>query len=229
MSRARVRDYMTEEVISARPDASFKQVVELMTVYDISGIPIVDGDGRLLGIVTEADLLAKEARTGARRPRLVAYLADLVGTQNAIEAHKAEGRTASELMTSELVTARPDEELRKAARRMATEGVKRLPVTDTDGALVGMLSRHDVIHAFDRSDGNLLESVERFLHENLFVQPEAGIDVAVADGIVTLDGWVRYDGDRRVAEALTASVDGVVGVDNHLRFLHPDPKLENVG
>lgn len=225
MPRAKVRDYMTEKIVSVRPDAPFKEVVELLTIYDISGVPVTDDDGRLLGMITEADLLAKEADTGQRRPRLLALLTDLLHGRKAGWARKAEGRTAQEIMSTPVVSTTPGEELRRAAKRMIGAKVKRLPVVE-GGAVVGMLSRHDLMHAFDRPDADLKATVERFLRECLFVEPEAHVEVSVDDGVATLDGSVHFESDRRVAEALVASVDGIVGVENHLRFREPDPRLQ---
>jgi CBS domain-containing protein len=228
MARATVKEYMTTNVVGAHPEASFKEVVELMTIYDVSGVPVIDAEGGLLGLVTEADLMSKEVYTCGHRRRPLAFLTEFMRGRKPAWLEKAEARCAKELMTADVQTVGPDEPLRTAARIMLRKGIKRLPVVEA-GKVVGIISRHDVVSAFDRPDATLAEAVERFLAQCLFVPPEASITVTVNDGVVTLEGSVHYQSDRRVAEALTASMDGVVGVDNLLHFREPDAVKEATG
>lgn len=218
MNTIKVRDLMTEKVVTVREDASFKEVVEKLMIYDVSSVPVVDDEGRLLGIVTEADVLSKEAHGPGVRPD--ALLFGPTGRW----LRKAQATEARELMTRDPVTTAPDEDVRVAARRMIRKGVKRLPVVE-GGFLVGILSRHDVLDVFDRPDDEVRDAVEARLADlAFFLRPHAFISVRVADGVVTLAGEVRFTGDAAVAENVTAAVEGVVGVENRLRARHVEPQ-----
>ena len=136
-----VRDIMTTAVVTATADTSFQELVQLMLHHGVSGIPVVGGDGRPVGIVTEADLLAKEAyRSHRDRP------ADpLLGQTENTWAAKSRGLRAADLMTAPVRTVRPDDPVRLTAARMIATGVNRFPVVDGDGRLVGIVSRDDVL------------------------------------------------------------------------------------
>jgi CBS domain-containing protein len=144
----KVRDVMTELVVTASPEMSFQETAELLLEAGVTGVPVVGPHGRLLGLVTEADLMSKEAFDSRRRRPLAAVVDYLTGTARWID--KAAGLTAGEVMTTHVVTADPDEDIRTAARRMLERGVKRLPVVD-NGRLVGIVSRYDVLRLFHRS------------------------------------------------------------------------------
>lgn len=219
MPNRTVGELMTTKVITVREDAPFKEVVEKLMVYDISAVPVVDDRQRLLGIVTEADLLSKEAHTPMHRAGILQL------GPSGRWLRKAEGRTARDLMTPDPVTATPGESLRNAARRMMRTNVKRLPVVD-EGLLVGILSRHDVLDVFDRPDDDLLRAVEDALETLAFLRPpHAELAVDVGDGIVTLTGAVRFTSDVSVAGNIVAGVEGVVGIDNRLTSRHIEPEI----
>lgn len=213
MERLKVRDVMTSMVITCGPRASFKEVAELLLYYDVSGIPVVDDDHRLLGIVTESDLLEKEAKTASGRMKLWPPRAAWR------RAKRASASAVDDLMTARVHTAGPDDELRSAARRMSRAGVKRLPVVE-GGRLVGIVSRHDVLQAFDSPDPELRRRVEAVLGETL---PHRAVKAEVSDGVVTLTGSVAYASDATAVAAVVSSIDGVVTVRNDIVAEHPQP------
>ena len=152
---------MTSNVVSVRPDTSYKDVVEQLVQSGVSGLPVVNDSGKLVGIVTEADLISKEAYNG-HRPRALALLADIVSAREHHWATKAAGWTASDVMTRDLVVCESTEDVRVVARRMLERGVKRIPVVDS-GVLVGMVSRRDILKVFVRPDDQILAEVTRRL------------------------------------------------------------------
>jgi CBS domain-containing protein len=139
-----VRDVMTTDVVTVGLEATYGEMVDLLLAHDISGLPVVDADDILLGLVTEADLVSREAY-GPERRRPLGLIADYLRDRDPAWVRKASGATAREIMTHVVTTASPDDELRVAARRMLESGYKRLPVVATGGRIVGVVSRRDVL------------------------------------------------------------------------------------
>lgn len=139
-----VRDVMTTDLVTVGLEATYGEMVDRLLSHDISGLPVVDADGILLGLVTEGDLVSREAY-GPDRRRPLGLVADYLRGRDPGWLRKASGTTAREIMTHVVTTAAPDDELRVAARRMLESGFKRLPVVATDGRLVGIVSRRDVL------------------------------------------------------------------------------------
>lgn len=217
----KVEDVMTTEVVTADRHTTFHDLVEMMLAHRISALPIVDDDHRLVGIVTEADLLGKEAYAGARQHGVAGYIRDLwAGRETWLQ--KADALDAEDLMTEPVVTAEPDELARAAARRMLEEGVKRLPVV-ARGMVVGIVSRADLLKMYRRDDRELHASVDHLVRRCMFVPPDHHVTIDIHDGIVTLRGDVMYESDVRVLDAIITAADGVVAVQNLLRFREKDP------
>lgn len=140
----RVRDVMTTDVARLRPEATYAEIVDLLLARGVSGLPVTDQDGRLVGIVTEADLVSREAYgPGRRHP--VDVLIDNLRNGPSTWADKAAATTAAELMSRTVVTASPDADLPGTARRLLESGYRRLPVVDAGGRLVGIVSRRDLL------------------------------------------------------------------------------------
>lgn len=139
-----VRDVMTTDLVTVGVDSTYDEMVDRLLAHDISGLPVVDADGALLGLVTDADLVSREAY-GPGRHRPSAVVADRRRDRDPAWVRKAAGTTAGEIMTRAVTTASPDDELRVAARRLLESGYRRLPVVATDGRLVGVVSRRDVL------------------------------------------------------------------------------------
>ncbi|MDH6520623.1 CBS domain-containing protein [Streptomyces sp. SAI-135] len=204
-----VSDVMTHTVAAVGRKAGFKEIVRLMRDWGISALPVIEGEGRVVGVVSEADLLPKEEfrDTDPDRTTQQRRLTDLA---------KAGAVTAEELMTSPALTIRPDATLAQAARSMAHARVKRLPVVDELGLLQGVVSRSDLLKVFLRGDEEIAEEVRREIVTYLFPPPGSAVRVQVHDGAVTLVGRVRDTSLVPVAARLVRAVEGVVDVDFEL-------------
>ncbi|MFG2123660.1 CBS domain-containing protein [Streptomyces sp. NPDC048710] len=204
-----VSDVMSRPAVAVGRDARFKEIVRVMEQRQVSAVPVVAGQGRVVGVVSEADLLPKEefrddGPTRSDRTRHRSALA------------KAEALTAEELMSAPAVTVRPDVTLAQAARIMAKEHVKRLPVVDDEDRLSGVVSRGDLLKVFLRSDEDIEEEVRRTVVSYLFPAVGHAIHVSVRDGVVTLRGRVPDTSLNWVAERLVRALEGVVGVEARL-------------
>lgn len=220
----RVREVMTTPAVTAAPDTSFPELVDLLLANAVSGLPVVDDAGRLAGIVTEADLVSKEAY-GHRRRRALGVLADLLRGRNPGWVAKAAGRTAGDVMSTAVEVTAPDEDLAAAARRMLEGGHKRLPVVDDEGRVVGIVSRHDVLRPFHRSDAEIAADVDALLRDAWRVPETSAVSATVRAGVVTLEGTVRWPSDRSLVEAVVGRLPGVVGVDVHVEAREEEPLL----
>jgi CBS domain-containing protein len=218
-----VLDVMTPEVTTCTPDTTFKELVRLLLDGYVSGVPVVDGDGRLVGIVTEADLIAHEAYRDHPR-RLLAVLADRLLGRDPDWLDKAAGLRAADLMTVDLVTVRPQEDVGLAARLLLERGVRRLPVVDGE-RLVGVVSRSDLLQWFLRPDDAVRQAVERVLAATAGGD---GLHASVQDGVVVLEGSVPSAEDRSAVVDLVSAIAGVVAVDDHLVATEREPLLQEL-
>jgi CBS-domain-containing membrane protein len=211
---AKVRDVMTGEVVAVRRDASFKEMAARLRECRVSAFPVIDENRRVIGVVSEADLLAKEALAGEH----TGLPAALTGILHHKEYKKAEGVTAGDLMTHPAVTVRPDDTVEHAARLMYTLQVKRLPVVDAGGYLVGIVSRADLLAVFDRTDEEIhAEIVNDIILRDFLVDP-ALFTVSVADGVVTIRGNPETaDLGHRLVTRIR-HVQGVVAVRDELAY-----------
>ncbi|MFE2245332.1 CBS domain-containing protein [Streptomyces lavendulae] len=190
MRHRSVADLMTRTAVTVRRTTAFKEIARLLKEFDITAMPVLDETGRPVGVVSEADLLRRRPAGGAA--------------------------AAEDLMTSPAVTARPEWSVVRAARVMQRHRVKRLPVVDEEGRVVGILSRSDLIRLFLRRDQSIREEIlEDVLTRTLHLAPSA-VTVEVDDGLVRLSGTVPQPGLLPVVVRLCQSVDGVVGVDSRL-------------
>ncbi|MFD4502834.1 CBS domain-containing protein [Streptomyces sp. NPDC058457] len=197
-----VSDVMTHTVLALRHGAAFKDIVKAMQQWHVSAAPVLDDDGRVVGVVSEADLLRKEQ---AR--------ADAPGRRPESDRAKETAVTAEELMTVPAITVHPGATLPEAARTMARHGVKRLPVVDADGLLRGVVSRADLLKVFLRDDEDIADEIRREIVPHLFPDSAEPVRVRVRDGVVTLTGRVPDTALVPVATGWVRGVDGVVAVD----------------
>ena len=218
----RVRDVMATDVVWAAPNTPFKELVERLVDFGVSSLPVVDDRNSLVGIVTEADLVSKEAYGGSRR-RALALLADTLSGRGHRWVAKAAGTTASEVMTTKVITCQPDEDVRAVARRMLEQRVKRLPVVHS-GRLVGIVSRQDILSMFDRPDEDIASDVRRVLGKDLNVPEDHRVRFSVDQGIVTLTGDVRYAWDEPIVVSMVREVEGVIDVVSHVHNREPNPR-----
>ncbi|MFG5718838.1 CBS domain-containing protein [Streptomyces murinus] len=200
---------MTRAAVAVGRTALFKDIVARMEQWNVSALPVLEGDGRVVGVVSEADLLPKEEFRDSDPDRMTQRrrLGDLA---------KAGGVTADDLMSTPAVTVHADATLAEAARIMALKRVKRLPVVTAEGVLEGVVSRGDLLKVFLRDDRELADEIRREVLDVLFPAPVEPLHVVVVDGVVTLTGKVT-DGTRiPLAVRMVRGVEGVVGVDCYL-------------
>ena len=208
-----VRDVMTTEVVAVEAWTPFKEIVARLAEHRISAVPVLDADGRVLGVVTEADLLLKQEhpdpevdvpRAWSRRRRL--------------ERKKAAAVVAGKLMTTPPVTVPPTGTVTEAARRMHTARIKRLPVVDEEGRLVGIVSRADLLKVFTRPD----DAIRRELMEDVivgdFMMNPSRFFIDVDDGVVVLQGRVERRSLIPYLVRTVHGVEGVVRVEDRLTF-----------
>ena len=219
-----VKDVMTTRVVWVKKDASFRTMAAALREHRVSAFPVLDDDGTVIGVVSEADMLAKEALSS--EPHGMPGM--ITGLLRRKEYEKARGITAGDLMSSPAVTIAPDDSLERAARLMYTRKVKRLPVVDADGHLVGIIGRSDLLSVFDRSDSGIRrEILDQVIQRALHTDP-ATFTVEVRDGIVTLGGVAETtEFGHEVVEA-ARHVEGVVGVRDRLQYL-PVPERPDAG
>ncbi|MCE4946695.1 MULTISPECIES: CBS domain-containing protein [Streptomyces] len=200
-----VSDVMTRTVVAVGQEARFKEIVETMEQWKVSALPVLAGEGRVIGVVSEADLLPKEEFRNADPDRMEQR-------QRLDDLRKAGGLTAGELMSTPALTAHADDTLAQAARTMARRAVKRLPVVDRQGLLQGIVSRADLLKVFLRSDADLAAEVRADIVDRLFTGTRKKVEVSVKDGVVTLHGPILDSALLPVAARLVRAVEGVVDV-----------------
>lgn len=196
---------MTVNVAAVGQDATLKQVAEAMVDRGVSGIPVVNAERHVLGVVSEADLIAKEAS----RPESAGILGRFLGAK--VDDHTFPGTTSGEIMTCPAVTIEPEDSVPETACMMIEEDVNRLPVV-RDGRLVGIVSRADLVRAFLRSDSEIEEELRTdVLLRQLWIPED--LDITVTGGKAKIAGAVRTKIDADLVEAFAWRVPGVVSVD----------------
>jgi CBS-domain-containing membrane protein len=209
MSRT-VQEIMTTRVIWVKKDATFREMAVALHEHRVSAFPVVDDDHKVIGVVSEADLLAKEALDD--EPGVLA------GILHRKDQVKARGVTAGDLMTAAVVAVRPEDTVEHAAKLMYDRRVKRLPVTDADGHLAGIISRADVLSVFDRTDAQIRNEItEEVLLGGFLVDPLV-FNVTVNDGIVTLGGSPETSETGHEIVRQIRHVQGVVAVRDRLDY-----------
>ena len=206
-SAMRVENVMTHNVVTVTPSTSLKEVAALLVARDVSGVPVVDADGELVGVVSERDLLAKERSDVGKPDGLLGWF---LGED--IDAEKHWARTAGEAMTKPAITIEKWRSTAAAAGLMAEHGLKRLPVIH-NGELVGIVTRRDLVRAFARSDQEIQRDIEEQVIARSFWLPPDSIQVIVRAGDVSLAGTVDSEAVQAALAAEVARVPGVVSVD----------------
>jgi CBS domain-containing protein len=202
--RWRVSDVMTTDVVTVGKAASYKEVARIMAGQKVNAVPVLTENGRVAGIVSEADVLRKEERDFGR-------LGTGLPRRTRRERAQANARTVTELMSTPVITIHPDAPVGAAARLMNGHRIRRLPVVGSSGKLIGIVSRRDLLSVFLRPDEEIAAEVHEVLTGILLAEP-AGVAVKVRDGIVTLTGTLAREDLIEVAERLASGVDGVITV-----------------
>lgn len=215
-----VRDVMTTGVTSVREDTPFRSIVDIMNEHRVSAVPVVDVVDHVIGVVSEADLLHKMEFSG-EVPRKQLF----EGRRQRTARTKSAGDTAGELMTSPPITVYAHTTLTEAAKTMYAENVKRLPVIDDLGRLVGIVSRGDLLRVHLRPDDDIrAEIADEVLVRMMWLQ-SGTVDVSVTDGVVTLTGTLDRRTDTMLAVHLARAVAGVVDVVDELSFDFDDTMM----
>jgi CBS-domain-containing membrane protein len=209
-----VKDLMTTPVVTVGPATPFKEIVGLLAEHRVSAVPVVDDDRHVLGIVSEADLLLKEEFPDPDQNIPLFWT-----KRRRLERQKAAGATARDLMSSlAVVSTTPEATVAEAARRMHAAGVKRLPVLDEDGRLVGIVSRADLLKVFNRPD----EAIRREIMDEVivgdFMLAPSRFFIHVDDGVVVLQGQVERRSLLPYVLRAVQGVEGVVRVENRLSY-----------
>ncbi|MEE1744256.1 MULTISPECIES: CBS domain-containing protein [unclassified Streptomyces] len=216
MHHRTVAELMTRDVVRARRDLPFKEIVSLLAENAVTAVPVVDELDRPMGVVSEADLLRKSADLSDPNGRTpIPHL-------EAWERAKAEGARAEELMSAPAVCARPEWTVTEAARLMEVQDVKRLPVVDETDKLLGIVSRRDLLRVFLRDDDAIREEINRDLLQQTMGLAPSAVTVEARQGEVVLRGSVEFKSLIPIIERLCRSVDGVVSVAEYLDYRTDD-------
>jgi CBS domain-containing protein len=199
-----VKDVMTTRVVSVKRGTSFKEMAIALRENRVSAFPVIDDDGKVIGVVSEADMLARKVLS--------------TGMLHRGEQDKAEDLTAGDLMTHPAITVSPEDSVEVAARLMYTLQVKRLPVIDPSGRLAGIISRTDVLATFDRSDEQIRKEVTDDVIWHEFAAGPGQLAVTVQAGVVTLEGNAETAALADVIVRKVRHVQGVVAVRDRLSY-----------
>jgi CBS domain-containing protein len=222
------RDVMTTNVMTVTPDTSVPEIAQLLIKHRISAVPVIDAAGRLVGIVSEGDLIHQgETGEGRRRSWWLHWLGD---DQAAVDYVKSHGVRASDVMTRTVVTASEDADLHDIARLLEERRIKRVPIV-RDGRLIGVVSRADLIRglavrkpvpeqAATSDDRAIRERFLQSLKEEDWASPRS-LNIIVRDGIIHLWGFVHSDAERDALRVAAETTEGARGVDNHLAIAPP--------
>jgi CBS domain-containing protein len=204
----KIADVMTRDIITVDPGASLKEAACLLTVNRVSGLPVVTSDGVLLGILSEADVLAKESEVAGNAPRAEG--------RGLLDAH-----VVGEAMTVPALTIESSRGVAVAAKMMIDHRVNRLPVVQ-DGKLIGIVTRADLVRAFIRTDAEIATEIrEDVVERSLRLDPHE-VQVEVNDGEVMLRGRVDSRADADLLPALAGRVPGVVTVQSEVGWYSDD-------
>jgi CBS domain-containing protein len=216
----KVEDLMSRDVISVAPETSLKDVAALLVEHGISGVPVIDRDRTVVGVVSEADILVKE---GGPEPRHGGVVRWFLQGGTADDA-KLAARTAGEAMTAPALTVGSHATVAEAARLMTQHGIKRLPVVGAKDTLVGIVTRSDLVKAFARPDDEIAREIhEDVVRHTLWLEGPAP-NVRVKRGEVTLSGELERRSDAELLPRFVARVPGVVSVHSTVTWRWDDQR-----
>ena len=215
----KLRDLMSQDVISVSPEAPLKEAARRMLEAHVSGLPVTDEDGKLVGVITEADFVKTEAdrRSRARAGLLRWFVRDSEITDTA--------RTVGDAMTTHVLTLGSESDHTEAARLMRNEGIKRIPIVDEAGHVRGIVSRSDIMRALARPDAEVLNEIEtRVIKEIMWLDPSS-VEVRCVDGDVTLRGRLDTRSETQMLLEFVRRVDGVTSVRDGLSWEFDDRSI----
>jgi CBS domain-containing protein len=208
-----VKDLMTTQVVTVGPATPFKDLVARLAEHRVSALPVVDDAGRVLGVVSEADLLLKEEFPDPDQDMPLFWT-----SRRRLEREKAAGSTARDLMSVALVSISPDATVVEAARRMHRANIKRLPVIGEGGRLVGIVSRSDLLKVFNRPDRSIRCEIMDDVIVGEFMMDPSRFFIHVDDGVVVLQGRVERRSLLPYLVRAVHGVEGVVRVEDRLAY-----------
>ncbi|WP_328766634.1 CBS domain-containing protein [Streptomyces sp. NBC_00286] len=223
MKTSKVGEVMTAEVIEARQETPFKDVAQLLARHRISGLPVVDADDKVLGVISETDLIRRQAAK-AERDRGGRFRLPALRRKARIAPAKARAMTAGQLMSTPAITVHPEQPVADAARVMERHHIERLPVVDEEDRLIGIATRRDLLRVFLRTDEEIRQEIIDEVLTRAMCLPPHTVIVSVHDGTATLEGRLERRSDIPLVVQLTWRVDGVVGVMNSLTFRIDDTR-----
>jgi CBS domain-containing protein len=206
-----VKQVMTRDVVVVTPETSLRDVAHVLASRGISGVPVCDRAGVPVGVVSKTDILHKELGGREERHPTVQRFADKLGGDR-----RATARTAGEAMTHPVVVIEARASVAQAAKLMLAKRVDRLPVV-AGGKLVGIVTRTDLVRAFDRSDDEIANEIADDVLRTLWLNPD-DVKVVVQDGEVTLSGELPREADAKAVVGVTRGVPGVVDVHSQLTW-----------
>jgi CBS domain-containing protein len=212
----KIGELMTTDPVAVGPETPLKDVAAILLAHRISGVPVIGERLEVLGVVSEADIIAKAAGPGTDGPRIISWL---LGDRH-VDAQKITARTAAEAMGSPAITVGVADTVAEAARLMTEHGIKRLPVVEND-ILIGIVTRTDLVRAFTRSDEEIVKEIRELLVETLWLH-EPDLDVRVERGEVLLTGHMQRRSDAELLARLARRVPGVVDVRSTLTWAWDD-------
>jgi CBS domain-containing protein len=229
----RVSEIMTCEVVTVRPETPIHEAAALMASRGISGLPVVDGERRVVGILSEGDLIVRQ-KPRERLPWWRQFFADAEAL--AREYRKAVGTTAADVMTTEVLSIGPEAPVAAAAVILDEQRIRRLPVV-ASGRLVGIVSRGDLVRALARvapspamalPDDEIVREMRERLRREPWATAPLGVVLEARNGILEMWGLVSTDVERSALETMARTVPGVRGIENHLVVRHEMPHVDYV-
>jgi CBS domain-containing protein len=211
----KVRDLMQSDVRTTTPEVSLKDVARTLVENRISGMPVCDGEGKVVGVISEGDILFKERGRPEQRSAPLGWLLD-GGSRTDLK--KATARTVGDAMTAPAVTIRPSSSATAAARLMIEQGVNRLPVVVQDGRVVGIVTRADLVRAFTRQDAEIAIEIQKDILERVLWAEPSAIDLSVREGEVEVAGELETSTDVQIFEQLVEKVPGVVSLQSRVTY-----------
>ena len=211
----KVRDLMQSDVRTTTPEESLKDVARTLVDNRISGMPVCDAEGKVVGVISEGDILFKERGRPEQRSAPLGWLLD-GGSRTDLK--KATARTVGDAMTAPAVTIRPSSSATAAARLMIEKGVNRLPVVMQDGRVVGIVTRADLVRAFTRQDAEIAIEIQKDILERVLWAEPSAINLSVREGEVEAAGELETSTDVQIFEQLVEKVPGVVSVQSRVTY-----------
>ncbi len=210
----KIQDVMTTDVVTVRSSTPLKEAASLLAEHRISGVPVVDAERHVVGVLSEGDILFKESGLSEKQSFFDRWLA---APPTGLEL-KLAAKTAGEAMSAPAQTIGPRRPVTEAAALMIQQGVNRLPVVDDGGLLIGIVTRADLVRAFIRSDEDVAREIrDDVIRRTLWIEPDA-VQVEVDHGEVRLTGEVETKGDAELIPTFVQRVPGVVSVLSKLRW-----------